>query len=351
MSPLKSIGLPALVFLLLGLTTAYSQIKTQFGDWQTTCEASGSCTAAVTHWGSPASETQYRLEIARQHGPNAFWTMSFIILGGEARTYEPFHISVDFEEPIKLEPDEGYQVAARPNTFNIVGADQANLLMQLFSHGNETFFNYLNGRGQETAARFSLIGLTASLLWIDEQQNRLNSPRTIDGKKTVNARAPRENTAPLAPEKIPPTIAKLHFADGTCVSRKHQPLAGFGFETAEIDPGLALYLIPCFSGAYNIVYRLYLETTDKGAPKQLLFANYSDELGWSGTGDLMNIEFNPDTKTLTTFSKGGGLADCGSTSVHRWQNYAFKLVEYRYWGDCGGTKLPEDWPIIYQAGE
>jgi len=350
MNQSKTLGLSIVLLLIFGLSIARSETIRQFRDWRAVCDNLNNCKAVSVDL-APAS----RLEIARKYGRDTFWTLSFIITGDEARTYEPFHISVDFEEPLTLEPDDGYRSALEPNRFDIINIRQANRLMQLFARGRQTYFNFLNRQGQETGARFSLKGLSASLLWIDDRQKRLKSPRTIGVATPVSTNEKPEKTNPfisgntrvLAPDKIPPALAALHFADGECASAERQPFAGFGFETAKLDDGHKLYLIPCFAGAYNVVYRIYLKSASRTKPRQLFFASYSDELGWSGTPELMNISYDAKTETLSTLAKSRGLGDCGSRALYKWNLYAFKMVEYRYWGKCDGTRLPADWPVIY----
>ncbi len=280
-----------------------------------------------------------------------------MVIGDELRTFEPLHVSVDFEKPLQLEPDADYQPGQQANAYDIIGITQGNILMKLFSRGNDAFFNFLNSRGQETAARFSLRGLTATFLWIDDQQKRLKSPRIIGEVKaastTTQTPAPNAytsgNTTVLAPDKLPPAIAKLHFVDGECDAMERPPLSDFGFETAQLDKTTRLYLVPCFAAAYNIVYRIYLKSTNEDRPRQLLFANYSSDLGWTGARDLMNISYDAKTKSLSAYAKSRGLGDCGTTSLYRWKDYAFKLIEYRYQEKCNGTRLPPNWPVIYAA--
>ena len=263
---------------------------------------------------------------------------------------------MDFEPPLQLEPDDDYQSSAQANAYDIINIAQGNNLMALFARGNQAFFNFLNTRGQETAAQFSLKGFQAALLWIDDQQKRLKSPRIIGGIKTVSARADVNKSNPftsgstiiLAPDKIPPKLGKLHFADGECEPADRAPLEGFGFEIAQVDKNTTLYLIPCFTGAYNVVYRAYLKLLNDTL-RQVLFARYTDQLGWTGTKDLMNISYDAKTRTLAAFSKARGLGDCGSSSRYQWSGRAFKMMQYRYWGKCDGTRLLPDWPIIYSA--
>jgi len=356
MNPMKTLGLAAVLVLFSGLSDANGQTIRQFKDWRTLCDASGNCKGIAVDTRRDNTQATYRLEIARKSDRDAFWTISFVILGDEPRTYEPLHVSVDFEPPLQIEPDEGYQLSIRANTYDIINAPKGNRLMALFARGNQTFFNFLNTRGQETAARFSLKGFKASLLWIDEQQNRLQSARLTGDIETASTVAGAEQANPfksgnsnvLSPDRLPSAIGKLHFADGECNAADRPPMEGFGFEVAQVDKDNTLYLIPCFAGAYNIVYRTYLKSFDNTA-RQLLFARYSDETGWTGSKDLMNISYDAKTTTLTAFSKARGLGDCGSTSRYQLSGNTFKMLEYRYWSRCDGTRLSDDWPIIYPA--
>ena len=355
MNRFKIFSFMLILSMVSAITIAQGAITRQFKDWRARCDDSGDCKALATDVSTTGSAARYQLEISRQQGRGKYWVLTFFITGDKARTYEPLHVSVDFNQPLTLEPDTDYQPGAQASAYDIIGVFRANTLMKQFARGNESFFNFLNSKGQETVARFSLRGLSAALLWIDDTQNRLGSPRTIGAVKSAIAKEnkPADNiftsgdTRILAPGKIPPAIAKLHFADGECDAIDRPPLSAFGFETVTIDKNKKLYLIPCFAAAYNVVYRIYLNSSNQDRPRQLLFADYSSDLGWSGTRDIMNITYDAETKTLSSFYKGRGLGDCGSTSIYRWKKYAFKMVEYRYWGKCDGTRQSQDWPIIY----
>ena len=118
---------------------------------------------------------------------------------------------------------------------------------------------------------------------------------------------------------------------------------------AELGKTQTLYLLPCFSGAYNIVYRVYvLDTRYPDEARTSLFAGYSDETGWYGKNGLVNAEYDLKTKTLTAFEKGRGLGDCGAIPSYQWTGYSWRMIEYRYWGKCDGSRMPEQWPVIYR---
>lgn len=120
-------------------------------------------------------------------------------------------------------------------------------------------------------------------------------------------------------------------------------------ETAQLTENHTLYLLPCFSGAYNLVYRVYV--LDKRYPDEVkpsLFAGYSDENGWYGKRELINAYYDPKTKMLSAFEKSRGLGDCGSAPRYKWNDYGWRMLEYRYWGKCDGSRMPEQWPVIYK---
>ncbi len=150
------------------------------------------------------------------------------------------------------------------------------------------------------------------------------------------------------PVAIPAPVDKLHRAGKQCsdYDARHMKAARV---TAKLSGGKMLYLLPCFAAAYNVVYRVYV--FDKRYPDELkrsIFAAYSDAAGWYGKDDLINAQFDPKTKTLIAFEKGRGVGDCGSIAKYRWSDIGWRMIEYRYWGKCDGTRMPEDWPVIYR---
>ena len=149
-------------------------------------------------------------------------------------------------------------------------------------------------------------------------------------------------------DQLPKAVEAKISADGDCQDYNADHLRKSRV-SATLGETQTLFLLPCFTGAYNIVYRVYV--FDTRFPKELkpsLFASYSDEMGWSGTNSLINAGYDENTKTLTAFEKGRGLGDCGSIPTYQWAEYGWRMSEYRYWGKCDGTRMPEKWPVIYR---
>ncbi len=136
-------------------------------------------------------------------------------------------------------------------------------------------------------------------------------------------------------------------------NNRHNPLLCLDYLAVEKSqngrPHQTLYLLPCFTGAYNTVYRVYV--FDKRYPDELkrsVFAGFSDESGWYGQDQLINAHYDAKTKILSAFEKGRGLGDCGAIPEYTWIEYGWRMMSYRYWGKCDGTHMPEDWPVIYR---
>lgn len=154
--------------------------------------------------------------------------------------------------------------------------------------------------------------------------------------------------APVFAMELPSQVQDLLKADKECNNAEDNHMKQ-ARETAALDENNTLYLVPCFSGAYNIIYRVYV--FDKRYPEEVrpsAFAGFSDEMGWYGQIQLINAFFDTKTKTLTAFEKGRGLGDCGSVPTYKWAEYGWRMMEYRYWGKCDGSRMPEKWPVIYK---
>lgn len=160
--------------------------------------------------------------------------------------------------------------------------------------------------------------------------------------------APPGAVAATTADNLPDAVAKLISADRECIDRDASHLMA-SRTLARLDENNTLYLLPCFTGAYNVVYRVYV--FDARYPDELresVFAGYSDENGWYGKRELINATFDAGTKTLTAFEKGRGLGDCGSVPAYRWNVYDWRMIEYRHWGKCDGSRMPEQWFVIYR---
>jgi hypothetical protein len=190
---------------------------------------------------------------------------------------------------------------------------------------------------------FSLAGLTASLIWIDEMQGRLGSERV--------AEAPPVGLDPAAgsgPAEVPPMLMAQHAADTGC-----QPMAelanGNDVEIVALDADTAMYLLPCWSGAYNFGWKAYVERFE-GEYALQSFAEFNPSAGWTATTDLVNYAWDDAAKTISTFNKGRGIGDCGTAGTWEWHEFAFRLLSFAAKEECD-EGYPGDFPVVYSREE
>lgn len=146
------------------------------------------------------------------------------------------------------------------------------------------------------------------------------------------------------------------------VQNAHQALAGDCEpmewqepEAFQVNANNWLYLLPCFSGAYNISYRAYLHLNvgaeyESVEPVAELTANAEGKVVTNLI--LVNPGYDPETRTMGTFAKGRGIGDCGtgSTTVFKVEEYgAISVVttEVRSKQECDGD-VEKEWPVVFQ---
>ena len=222
--------------------------------------------------------------------------------------------------------------------------------------GKRLAVTYTHERGARQALSFSLNGLANALAWIDDRQRRSGSREAVGvpgapGRKLAQAATPQSGGA--APKKaanaLPEAIAKIHAADAECDMQERMPqIFKEGTVRGSLDDNNTLFMLPCFAGAYNTGFRIYvfnMRYPEDVRPEY--FAAYSDRRGWFGKPDLINAVYDPTTKTITAHELGRGIGDCGSLPSYRWTADGLRLVTFRYWAKCDGTHMADDWPVIY----
>jgi len=114
--------------------------------------------------------------------------------------------------------------------------------------------------------------------------------------------------------------------------------------SARLDANTELWAVPCFAGAYNIGHAWYLTGPGGRDPRAASLVSASGETG-AGT---INGGYDPETRTLSAFSKGRGIGDCGTASTWTWTGRAFVLTEETEMTECWG--VPADlWPKTWRS--
>jgi uncharacterized protein DUF1176 len=311
----------ATLFALTVTGLAFGQAQETLRDWQVRCETSGSCVAETTAFGRTDAVTyRFSLKFYRDYG-EAPWRVAIVMSGAEPAPTSALILQIDDGANFRFEPDEIVRVGQE---FELIGERKIDALMTALRGGDKLWLTFHNPRIRETGLGFSLSGVVASIIWIDEQQS-----------------------IELVAQPIPDQISQLLALDPFCGMNALPD--EFVPENYQLSDDEWLYFVPCMTSAYNQITRVYAVNLRYDEIIPLHFPTYSEDFGWGGTDDLYNHQYDPATRTLTSFTKGRGLGDCGSSARYRWREYNFMLLEFRSWETCDGTRMPADWPVIYPA--
>jgi hypothetical protein len=318
---------------VLVAASAAAEVKT-VRDWTGECDDDLFCTATASGAGGMVmGGTGYQVLFTRSGGDVSWWSMRFFLNHvPQPKAEGEMVISVDGGEPISFYEEAGFLRDADGVTFGLAGGDDLTKLFGAIKKGRKLELSYETPDGKKQEESFSLLGLAAVLLWIDERQNRVGKSSEISDPGGVEGEA----TFTATKEILDKIAARVKFDCEPPVPNRPD------VESYRLPGGSALHIAPCFAGAYNFTQLYFYQERDD--LQLLYFADYYD--GWSGTNQLFNSEFDPKTGWLSSAYKARGVGGCGSAGQWVWSGGSFKLVEYSAWADCDNSR--DEWPIIYK---
>ena len=309
-----------------------------FGDWKAVCDNGGRC---VTYSGLGTGG----------------WLAIRMDAGPDARPEILMDLSAISGVPIRLIIDGRSQPLTAPGGdsvgFRVPDADVAATLTRLAAAGEIQLVSPEFNGGIPTA------GASAAMLWIDERQGRLGTTTALI--RRGDRPAATVPAAPVLPEvAAAPTISQTGFGDeGQTLPAALEALpavkacrAETSFNediskavmSARLDASTELWAVPCFSGAYNMGHDWYVTGPGGRNPRPATLASAAGERS-QGT---VNGGYDAATRTLSAFSKGRGLGDCGVASTWTWTGQAFVLTEESSMEDCQGMTA-EFWPTTWRT--
>jgi hypothetical protein len=176
------------------------------------------------------------------------------------------------------------------------------------------------------------------------------------GDKPVGA-VPEQPPAPTitvpkaGPTRIPAKPPAAILAKGKAVCGQDNG-EGKHAETHRLNGNLLLYSFACreMSGAYNHASAVLVAPADQPqaaeVPQFRTPDGYSDTRRRDVSEMLVNAGFDEATMTLSTFSKGRGIGDCGSETSWAWNGREFVLLSHSQMPTC---VISDQWPLLYQA--
>ncbi len=322
----------ALAVGLLALAALAAPVGKSFKDWEVACDNAGDCVAhGYQKYEDRRSEHWLRLDM--KAGPQARPRLSGAAAG----------VDIDTARLVDAPAD----LADKPLIDQLLGVAKTAGTATLSSDG-------------KAKVAFSLAGLAAALLVVDEAQARIGTTTALirPGPKpaaAVPGPRPLPRVAPKPVKGLPAGDETLRLA----LARRLKPKIGEDCPRQDDGEGsgdiwrltksLSLVELYCDSGAYNFRSRFYLiEGRDAARARPVLFPTPE---GKTET-ELVNPSFEPEQGTLSFFGKGRGPGDCGQQGVYAWTGKSFALASFTQLLECNG--LPgggdgEEWPALWRS--
>lgn len=341
-------------------SSAHASFK-DFRDWLAACDNLRNCSAFAVN--SEADDAAAYLRIDRGGAADAPVTVTLSVELRDARGY-----TIAFDDHALPGLPTGTLVgtegeASDYRRVEIAKGQTADALIESIRKAKAIVITRLPAQGKKLdtpVSRISLSGAVASLLWIDDQQKRLDTVTALvkRGPKPASA-IPPQPKAPVivaaqpsktkAPEKHSPAL----LARGRKLCEDDDKAS----QLEEVNPlGNAQFLYqfscPGSSGAYNFMNVFLIGPAGNAQalrPAAFRRPPGTDDGGNDGpAAGLMNPSFDSETMTLSSFNKGRGYGDCGVEEQWVWDGKSFRLALERTMTEC--RRIPiDDWPVTFRA--
>lgn len=200
----------------------------------------------------------------------------------------------------------------------------------------------------KVVGQVSLRGLTAALLYMDEQQRRVDTATALvrRGPRPASA-VPAPPALPRVPEVRPSRNAALAAVPAGLVeaTRKRAEcdesltLAENPPERQRLDDRTTLLLVACWRGAYNATSLVLVTRRPDGSDLAPARFDYNASAGEQSGPEVPpdGAYWDEDTHRLASFFKGRGLGDCGAGQEWAWDGEMFRLIHAEAMGECRGS--------------
>jgi hypothetical protein len=314
------------LFAALQTAPAIGPIRS-FGDWAVACDNLLHCEATSligeeTDWPDDGPLTA---SIAREAGPAGGFTVT--IDAGEKQGIVT----------VKVDGTVIARTTVAQSLATFAGAD-AGKIVAAGANGTKLVLEDSTGTA---IATISLVGSSAALRFIDDRQGRVGTVSAAIAKGIRPAGS--VPATPAAPRiaalkgsgKAAPVTAALRAQMEKAVDCSDADDGGKApeIETAPLDGGATLALLPCGNGAYNYNSIPFVIRGGQAAVAQLDYGDSNDGRGFL----LTNAGWDADQSRLVSYAKGRGLGDCGDSAQYVWDGRRFRVVEVRSMNECRGS--------------
>lgn len=314
-------------------------------DWTAVCSNLGDCTAFG--FSEEGADTDAYLKIARQAGPAAQPQVTIVYDSADSQPAQTWTLTLDGKPIAGIGPM--HAVGSENGARGALSGAAAETLIAALRNGQKL---ELNADGKLLEA-VSLAGSAAILLWVDDQQGRVGTVTALVRKGSAPAASVHPRLAPplvtagppASQAGLPKRAPKAVLArDAMCDQGSHPTDV-----IVRLAPGVVLWGPECNSGVYNQVNDFYLGDEHAGQLRPARFPEPPGSAPPADTDDgdaLMNVQYDAKTQTLSSFSKGRGIGDCGAMDAWVWTGKDFALARESSMPECRGV-VPDDWPARF----
>ncbi|MEO1066459.1 MAG: DUF1176 domain-containing protein [Pseudomonadota bacterium] len=338
----------------LAIQPVASAQDARFGDWAVRCDVNAYCVAeTVDTRGDASASPRNMFRVGRNGGDEDNWELSILTLEKTPPPSSPATARVAGQRLIQMAPQSDYTVLGDPNEFFFVNRRSLQLLFRQMGESSRLFITFGRRGREDVNARFSLDGLNAALLWIDDKQNRRGSRRRAgppDPVRVAERTRVTANDQTSSPGYDAEALASAEHdrtnGKALCTIEAGEAYA-VGTTIQKLDDRHDLVQVPCTGANDGARFRLYVVNRDTLSASLQLWALFRSESAWSGTDQLPSPRFDADQKILTFFEAYGDGDDCGRQGAWRWQDNRFVMDSFLERTTCDGTTAP--FPTIYPA--
>jgi hypothetical protein len=211
-------------------------------------------------------------------------------------------------------------------------------LLEAMRSGAELTIHLPSGDDTDAVAvPVQLQGVKASLLWLDNRQDRTGTVSAIVAPGTEPARDAPHAIALMSADQLPPEVAAVWSANRLCSQIDPTIFASLNAVRVPLAEGASLYIVPCGAPtAYNSSYVAVLAGKD-GAARQVHVARMSEK-GPMATDLIYNARWIPADQQLISYFKGSGVGECGLWNRWVWNGTGLVLLEEVTRTICDGTE-------------
>jgi hypothetical protein len=204
----------------------------------------------------------------------------------------------------------------------------------------------------------SLAGSVAALLWIDEQQGRLDTTSALI-RKGPGATSPAAPALPVIVAKGTAAPAIDGKAAKTLTTALRNELKRLDPDLCEDAPediadadsvwplggGARLVGLLCSRGAYNLSTGFWIVPgADVGKARKALFPQFD------GKPDnmLVNADYDAGSGQISFYNRGRGMGDCGASGNYAWTGSGFAMTAFQAMDQCRGI-ISDDWITLFRS--